>query len=195
VTRILTYCCQSPNFMPSYLSSRASLYTSAASGWDSNLDNGVAAGSNVPVYTLLSSTYPAASFSIPVDAMASGLVPAAPAAKRVKRQAACTLSRGSLSGSTSTGSSSGTSTAPTVTGSTSISSSSANSTSPVSTVTISGSVSVSSANTTAPFPTSTDTGIQTPSGSSCVAIGTATDCAIGTGGMFYSFSLFTNALQ
>lgn len=91
-------------WMTSHLASRGGVYTDAAAAWYQTLDDGVAGGAAVPTYTQLTDTYPAASFSIPVDAMASGLD--APA--RVKRQDACTLSSLIPSNSISSAPSSGT---------------------------------------------------------------------------------------
>ena len=74
--------------MYSFLTSRSSALTRAASSW-----YGIVSAQPAPPlwpYTQLTASYPAASFGIPVDATASGLKPFTPAGLE-KRQDACTL--------------------------------------------------------------------------------------------------------
>lgn len=86
--------------MYSFLSSRNEVLTSAASSWY----NMVSAQPAPPLwpYTQLTANYPPGSFTMPVNAMASGLRPFTPSGIQ-KRQGACTLAPSEMdSGASST---------------------------------------------------------------------------------------------
>lgn len=142
--------------MNSFLSSRNTVLTSAASSW-----YGIVSAQPGPPawpYTQLTASYPSAAFTMPVDAMASGLKPFTPSGIE-KRQGACTLApSGTDSGASSTA----------IPSESEIDSGASSSL-------------AAPATTLTNLPTLT-TGILTPSGSSCVSTVTQTECVAGSGG-------------